>query len=185
LHEPDVYCIEKGKDHKQYEYGNKTSIASTAKTNIIVGAVSHESNIHDNYTLPDVLTHIESSRGTAVKQAVCDRGYRGKKKFGETDIILPSTPLKRDNRYQRDKKRKRCRRRAAIEPIIGHLKADFRLTRNFLKGTVGDSINLLMAACAWNMAKWMREAILLLFALIILPKTGLGTEITTIKRLIA
>jgi IS5 family transposase len=97
---------------------------------------------------------------------VCDRGYRGKKTFGNTEVILPAPPLKRDNRYQRDKKRKRCRRRAAIEPIIGHLKTDFRLTRNFLKGIAGDNINLLMAACAWNMAKWMREAILFLFALL-------------------
>ncbi|MDQ7072392.1 MAG: IS5 family transposase [Gammaproteobacteria bacterium] len=164
LHEPDVYCIGKGKDHKQYEYGNKVSIASTAKTNIIVGVVSHERNIHDNHTLPEVLAHIEHSRGKEAKLAICDRGYRGKKKYGETDIILPAAPLKKDNRYQRDKKRKRCRRRAAIEPIIGHLKTDFRLTRNVLKGTVGDVINLLMSACAWNMAKWMRSAILFLLA---------------------
>jgi len=170
LHEPAVYCIGKGKDHKQYEYGNKVSIASTAKTNIIVGVVSHESNIHDNHTLPDVLSHIENSRGKEVKHAVCDRGYRGKKQFGDTEIILPAPPLKRDNRYQRDKKRKRCRRRAAIEPIIGHLKTDFRLTRNFLKGIAGDSINLLMAACAWNMAKWMREAILFLFVQVLSVK---------------
>lgn len=121
LHEPAVYCIGKGKDHKQYEYGNKVSIVSTAKTNIIVGVVSHESNIHDNPTLPEVLTHIKSSRGKEVKYAVCDRGYRGKKKSGDTEVILPAPPLKKDNRYQRDKKRKRCRRRAAIEPIIGHL----------------------------------------------------------------
>nr|WP_230987903.1 hypothetical protein [Bathymodiolus japonicus methanotrophic gill symbiont] len=79
-------------------------MVSTAKTNIIVGAVSHESYIHDNHTLPEVLTHIEISRGTTVKPAVCDRGYRGKKKFGEIEIILPGTSLKRDNRYQRDKK---------------------------------------------------------------------------------
>ena len=170
LHEPAVYCIGKGKDHKQYEYGNKVSVASTAKTNIIVGVVSHDSNIHDNHTLPEVLFHIESSRGKEVKHAVCDRGYRGKKTFGNTEVILPAPPLKRDNRYQRDKKRKRCRRRAAIEPIIGHLKTDFRLTRNFLKGVAGDTVNLLMAACAWNMAKWMREAILLLFALILARK---------------
>jgi len=39
LHEPQVYCIAKGKDHKQYEYGNKVSIASTAKGNVIVGVV--------------------------------------------------------------------------------------------------------------------------------------------------
>ena len=166
LHEPAVYCIGKGKDHKPYEYGSKASIASTAKTNIIVGVVSHESNIHDNHTLPEMLSHIESSRGKGVSYGVCDRGYRGKKTFGSTEIILPAPPQKKDNHYQRDKKRKRCRRRAAIEPIIGHLKTDFRLTRNFLKGIAGDNINLLMAACAWNMAKWMREAILFLFALI-------------------
>jgi hypothetical protein len=50
-----------------------------------------------------------------------------------------------------DKKRKLYKRRAAIEPIIGHLKSDFRLSRNLLKGQVGDEINVLMAACAWNL----------------------------------
>ncbi|KAF3984758.1 MAG: transposase, partial [Methylococcales symbiont of Hymedesmia sp. n. MRB-2018] len=58
-------------------------------------------------------------------------------------------------RYQRDKKRKLCKRRAAIEPIIGHLKSDFRLSRNLLKGNIGDEINVLMAACAWNLRKWL------------------------------
>jgi len=163
LHEPDVYCIGKGKDHKPYEYGNKVSVAATAQSNIIVGVVSHNSNCHDNHTLPEVLTHIETSRGKAVKDAVCDRGYRGKKRFGETTIILPAPPLKRDNRYQRDKKRKRCQRRAAIEPIIGHLKSDYRLGRNYLKGIKGDEINLLMAACAWNLNKWMRLVFLFIF----------------------
>ena len=155
LHEADVYCMAKGKDHVQYEYGNKVSVASTAKGNIIVGAVSHEKNIHDSHTLPEVLEHIEKSRGKKVKQATCDRGYRGKSKVGDTEIVLPKPPLKRDNRYQRDKKRKQCRRRAAIEPIIGHLKSDFRLSRNYLKGIKGDEINLLMAATAWNLKKWL------------------------------
>ena len=137
LHEPGVYCIGKGKDHKPYEYGNKVSIAATAKSNIIVGVVSHPQNQHDSKTLPEVLAHCQNSRGKAVKTSVCDHGYRGPKTVGDTQIILPAPPLKRDNRYQRDKKRKRCQRRAAIEPIIGHLKADFRLTRNFLKGVAG------------------------------------------------
>jgi transposase, IS5 family len=156
LHEPDTYCIAKGKDHKPYEYGNKVSVAATAKSNIIVGVASHERNLHDSKTLPDVLSHLEASRGKTAKTAVCDRGYRGAKNVGETRIILPAPPLKKDNRYQRDKKRRRCQRRAAIEPIIGHLKADFRLTRNFLKGTAGDLINVLMAAIAWNLNLWMR-----------------------------
>jgi IS5 family transposase len=166
LHEPDVYCMAKGKDHKQYEYGNKVSVASTAKGNIIVGAVSHEKNLHDSHTLPEVLKHIETSRGKGVKQAVCDRGYRGKSQVNETKIVLPKKPLKRDNRYQRDKKRKQCRRRAAIEPIIGHLKSDFRLSRNYLKGIAGDEINLLMAATAWNLKKWLVAIFLPLFVLL-------------------
>jgi len=165
LHEPQVYCIGKGKDHKQYEYGNKISIATTAKSNIIVGAVSHEKHLHDNHTLPGVLNHIEVSRGTTVKQAICDRGYRGKTQFGGTQIVLPKKPLKRDNRYQRDKKRKQCKRRAAIEPIIGHLKSDFRLSRNFLKGMIGDEVNVLMAATAWNLKQWMIAFLCLNFIL--------------------
>jgi IS5 family transposase len=163
LHEPQVYCIAKGKDHKQYEYGNKVSIASTAKGNLIVGVVSHEHNIHDSHTLPEVLTHIEQSSGKAVKQAVVDRGYRGKREVNGTQITLPKKPLKKDNRYQRDKKRKQCRRRAAIEPVIGHLKSDYRLTRNYLKGIVGDALNVLMAATAWNLRQWLITFLRLFF----------------------
>lgn len=155
LHEPQVYCVTKGKDHKQYEYGSKASIASTAQGNLIVGVVSHEQNQHDSHTLPEILRHVEASRGKAVKQAVCDRGYRGKREVNGTRIILPGKALKRDSRYQKDKKRKQCRRRAAIEPIIGHLKSDHRMARNYLKGTIGDRINLLMAAAAWNLKQWL------------------------------
>lgn len=155
LHEPQVYCIGKGKDHKQYEYGSKASIASTAKGNLIVGVVSHEQNLHDSHTLPEILHHVETSRGKAAKQAVCDRGYRGKHEVNGTQIVLPGRALKRDTRYQRDKKRKQCRRRAAIEPIIGHLKSDYRMARNYLKGAIGERINLLMAATAWNLKQWL------------------------------
>lgn len=155
LHEPNVYCIAKGKDHIQYEYGNKVSVAATATSNIIVGAVSHETNLHDGHTLSAILAHIEISRGKKAQQATCDRGYRGKQQVNGTRIVLPKPPLKKDNRYQRNKKRKQCRRRAAIEPIIGHLKADFRLSRNYLKGIEGDEINLLLAATAWNLKKWL------------------------------
>ena len=164
LHEPQVYCVAKGKDHKQYEYGSKASIASTAQGNLIVGVVNHEQNRHDNHTLPEILRHVEASRGKAVKQAVCDRGYRGKREVNGTSIILPGKALKQDTRYQRDKKRKQCRRRAAIEPIIGHLKSDFRLIRNYLKGAIGDRINLLMAACAWNLRQWLLAILWLFFS---------------------
>ena len=165
LHEPQVYCIAKGKDHKSYEYGNKVSIASTAKGNVIVGVVSHDKNIYDNHTLPEVLEHVEGSRGKSVKQAVCDRGYRGKSEVNGVQIVLPGKGLKKDTRYQKENKRKQCRRRAAIEPIISHLKSDFRLSRNYLKGVIGDHLNVLMAASAWNLKKWLAH----FFALILLP----------------
>ena len=163
LHEPQVYCVAKGKDHKQYEYGSKASIACTARSNIIVGVVSHEQNQHDSHTLPEILKHVETSRGKTAKQAVCDRGYRGKSEVNGTKIILPGKALKRDTHYQRNKKRKQCRRRAAIEPIIGHLKSDYRMARNYLKGAIGDQINLLMAACAWNLKQWLLAIFWLFF----------------------
>ena len=139
----------------KYEYGNKVSIVSAKDSNIIVGVVSHKKNQHDAKTLPDAIKQANSNRTKPIKQAICDRGYCGVKQVGDTAIILPSKALKKDNRYQRDKKRKLCKRRAAIEPIIGHLKSDFRLSRNRLKGQVGDEINVLMAACAWNLRKWL------------------------------
>ncbi|MDR4515878.1 MAG: IS5 family transposase [Nitrosomonas sp.] len=164
LHEPQVYCVAKGKDHKQYEYGSKASIACTARNNIIVGVVNHEQNLHDSHTLPEILQHVETSRGKAASQAVCDRGYCGKSEVNGTTIILPGKALKRDSRYQRDKKRKQCRRRAAIESIIGHLKSDYRMARNYLKGAIGDQINLLMAACTWNLKQWLLAIFWLFFA---------------------
>ena len=155
LHEPQVYCLAKGKDHKPYEYGNKVSIASTAKGNLIVGVASHETNIYDGATLPEILENIKRTRGIEATEAVVDRGYRGKSQVNETSIILPKPGLKKDTRYQRDKKRKKCRRRAAIEPIIGHLKSDYRLSRNYLKGAAGDYMNVILAATAWNLKQWI------------------------------
>lgn len=157
LHESDVYCVAKGKDHKTYEYGRKASIVSTKDSNIIVGVASHDINEHDSKTLKAALASAHEHREKPIKLVVADRGYRGGKKYLDegTELLLPSQPLKRDSSYQRQKKRILCRRRAAIEPIIGHLKHDYRLSRNWLKGSQGDEINLYMAACAWNMKKWM------------------------------
>ena len=52
--------------------------------------------------------------------------------------------------------RKFCKR-AGIEPVIGHLKSDHRMMRNYLKGTLGDAINTMMAAAAYNMRHWMNK----------------------------
>jgi IS5 family transposase len=157
IHEPQVYCISKGKDHKKYEYGSKASIAVTKKSGIIVGAVHFSKNIYDGHALPETLDQTTELVGRRPKVAICDRGFRGKSFVDGTRIVIPKPPGKRSTAYQKQKARKRFRRRAGIEPIIGHLKLDFRLMRNYLKGSVGDSINLMLAAAAFNFRKLLRQ----------------------------
>lgn len=163
LCEPHIYAMAKGKDHKSYEYGTKASIVSTYTNGIIVGVSAHDINQHDSKTLEAALGHAHTKRTTTINEAVCDRGYRGTKLIGTTQISIPGVHLKRDTEEQKEEKRAKFRRRAAVEPIIGHLKHDYRMARNYLKGFVGDQINLLMAACAWNMKKWMNSFIHALF----------------------
>jgi len=196
LHEVDAYAINKGKDHKGYEFGTKASIATTKESGIIVGAVAHKEHIHDSKTVPSVLDNVHKNRATPVQESICDRGYVGVKevsnnydalyaffylfafymKYYQKDFILlsllqaiemlpiaytttisiPSTVRKKDTKKEIEIKRQKFRRRAAIEPIIGHLKSDHRMARNFLKGFKGDEVNLLLAASAFNLKKWMR-----------------------------
>lgn len=156
LHEPHIYCMSKGKAHKQYEFGVKASITKTKNSNLIVGAVAFSENRYDGHTLSDVLTQVKKIAKWIPAVSLCDRGYRGIKKVGETEIIIPdSNPKQSLSNYQRTKQRRRFRKRAGIEGIIGHLKADHRLGRNFLSGFLGDEINLLMAAAAFNFRKWL------------------------------
>jgi len=162
LHEPHAYAVGKGKDHKQWEYGTKASVVTTKNSGVIVGVASHDKNEHDSKTLEAALTSAVSNRVKPIKEAICDRGYRGKKEVLEVEISIPGTVLKRDTKYQKEVKREKFRRRAAIEPIIGHLKSDHRMQRNFLKGFIGDEINLLLAASAFNLKKWMNNFLQLL-----------------------
>jgi IS5 family transposase len=158
IHEPKVYCISKGKEHKKYEFGSKASLVITKKSGIIVGAYSLEKNEYDGHTLPKALDQCEQLRGLRPTTAIVDRGYKGKTRIGETEILIPKPPKKNSSEYEKKKARARFRRRAAIEPVIGHLKTDNRLSRNFLKGVIGDQINVMLAASAFNLKKWMRKA---------------------------
>ena len=64
VHEPEVLCISKGKEHKQYEFGNKSSFAYTRKSGIIVGAMAIEGNAYDGQTLEPQLEQVkELTRG--------------------------------------------------------------------------------------------------------------------------
>jgi IS5 family transposase len=161
LHEPDVSCIAKGKDHKKYEFGSKVSFAITKTTNVIVSVVTFKGNPYDGGTLKDTLDFHERITGLRAKEATVDRGYRGRKMVDGTIIYTPSPPKPKDSAYRKQQARVRFRRRAAIEPIFGHAKQDHRMARNYLKRFIGDEINALMAASAFNFRRWLRKVKLL------------------------
>jgi transposase, IS5 family len=155
IHEPEVLCIAKGKEHKPYEFGNKSSFAYTRNSGIIVGAMAIEGNAFDGHTLAPQLEQVREFTDGKIKKAIVDRGYKGQVKIGSTEVVMPN-PRKKESYYQKKQREKRCQSRAGIEGLISHLKHDHRMLRNYLKGTAGDQINTLLAAAAYNMMKWMR-----------------------------
>ncbi|MEM6844021.1 MAG: transposase [Bacteroidota bacterium] len=78
-------------------------------------------------------------------------------KVGDTTVSVPAPPLKRDGDHQKRKKRKKFRRRAAIEPVIGHLKKQFRMQENYLMGKKSPKINVMLAATGWNLRKLIEK----------------------------
>ncbi len=155
LHETEVACIAKGKAHKQYEFGSKVSVAITKTTGIIVGALSFKGNPHDSTTISPTLDQHERLTGKRAKVAIVDRGYPTRMING-TQVLKP-TNGKGTTSYEKQKARKRFRRRAAIEPTISHMKHQYRMLKNYLKGSFGDRINAMMAAAAFNFKKWINK----------------------------
>jgi IS5 family transposase len=157
LHEPDVKCYSKGKEHKKFEFGSKASIVVDQQTGIIMGAINFTQTLHDSKTLPEVLEQYERLNGNLPNEVYADRGYKGLKEYRSTKIHTP----KPDKNITHEQRRKHGRR-AAIEPVIGHLKSEYRLCRNYLKGILGDNMNLILAAAAMNFKRrmnlWRTEA---------------------------
>ncbi len=164
LHEPEVECISKGKESTKYEFGNKVSIITTQRTGVIVGAMSFR-NPYDGHTLKPAIEQAEKLLGeSSIKTATVDRGYRGVSKINEVSIQIPK-PFnnKTQTKYRQSKLKKQFGRRAAIEPVIGHLKSDHRMNRNYYKGITGDAIfvslglNVMLSAAAFNFKRMMRK----------------------------
>jgi IS5 family transposase len=155
LHEPHVQCISKGKEHKTYEFGSKVSIITTKTTGVIIGAVNIEKNVHDSKTLQPALEQQQRLTGIILKNNYVDRGYRGVKEVLGTKIIIPDKPGRERTAHEKQKLRKGFKRRAAIEPKIGHLKQDHRLCRNYYADIKGDNINVMLAAAGMNFKRMM------------------------------
>ena len=156
-HKPYTTCIAKGKASTPYEFGNKVGLVITSESQLVVAIRAFEGNPHDSKTIEPLLEWMRQNGLKYSKQIVYDRGGRGKKEINGVEILTPGKPLKSDSGYERAKKRKPFRRRAAIEPVIGHLKKDFRMQENYMKGQNSPTINALLAATAWNLKKLMRK----------------------------
>lgn len=165
LHEPSTTCIAKGKAHQQYEFGSKVTLIRGSKSGVILGALSVSGNPHDSKLLAPSLAQcqriLKAVKGTMPKVAITDRGYRGATKVEGVEIVLPNRGSSRQSKYQKQKARKRFRARAGIEPVIGHIKYDHRMIRNYLKGVMGDIINAISAAMGYNLKKRLNQIVFL------------------------
>ena len=149
LHAPEVECIGKGKAHARFEFGVKVSIATTNAAapggQFILGARALPGNPYDGHTLAEQIRQTERITGAPIERAYVDRGYRGH------DADRARVILAGQKRGITPTIRRERRRRNAIEPVIGHMKSDGHLGRNFLLGTQGDAANLILAAAGHNL----------------------------------
>jgi IS5 family transposase len=153
LHAPEVECIAKGKVHKRYEFGCKVSVATTSRDNWIVGIKALHQNPFDGHTLVGALEQVRRITGTNPAHAYCDKGYKGSDKLEkETRVQIGAKGWKRASRTARSW----IKRRAAVEPVIGHLKSDNRMGRNHLQGELGDKMTALLAGAGYNLRKLLR-----------------------------
>jgi len=152
LHAPEVECISKGKAHQRYEFGVKASIATTNKSNFVVGGLALPGNPFDGHTLVEALNQVRRMTDSVIDEAFVDRGYRG---HNEANAAVYISGQKRGIKTVRLKKS--LKRRQAIEPVIGHLKSDGLLGRNYLKGTTGDQMNVMLSCAGHNLRLILRR----------------------------
>jgi IS5 family transposase len=150
IHAPEVECISKGKSHKKYEFGVKVSVATTSREGIVIGMRSLPGNPYDGHTLSG---SIEQTRRIIACEldgdVFVDKGYQGHDYDGPATVHI----VGRIKRKIQDAMGRWEKRRAAVEPEIGHLKNDGRLGRNYLLGELGDMLNAILCGCGQNIRK--------------------------------
>jgi IS5 family transposase len=160
LHAPEVECIGKGKPHRPYEFGVKVSVATTLKRSkggqFALHAKALPGNPYDGHTLNTVIPDIEATIGTEIERILTDAGYKGHNAPARHKFRIFTAGQKR--RMTPSIKRE-MRRRAAVEPVIGHIKNEHRMDRNYLFHSSGDAINAVLAAAGYNfrlLLNWLR-----------------------------
>ncbi len=157
LHAPEAECIGKGKARQPYEFGVKVSLAVTHENGLMVGARSFPGNPYDGHTLAAQIEQTNTllqDIGVKPTTAIVDLGYRG------VDKELAPVEVIHRGKFKSLTPRQRTwlKRRQAIEPLIGHTKADHRMDRCWLKGAEGDALHAVLCAAGFNI-RWLLRAI--------------------------
>jgi transposase, IS5 family len=170
LHAPEVECIGKGKAHKPYEFGVKVSVATPlnrcAGGQFVAHVKALPGNPYDGHTLGTVIPEIERTLGAELVRVVTDAGYQGHSAPREKRLRVYVAGQKRGLSAAI---KRAFRRRAAVEPTIGHLKGEHRMGRNYLAGAQGDAINAVLAAVGYNfrlLLRWLAFLCLILQTLL-------------------
>jgi IS5 family transposase len=180
LHAPEVECIGKGKPHKPYEFGVKVSVATTLKHSkggqFVVHAQALPGNPYDGHTLAQVIPAIEQLVGNTVERLHADAGYRGHNAPPEYKFKIYTS---RQKRRVTPQIKREMKRRAAVEPVIGHLKEDHRMDRNYLAHRHGDLNNAVLAAAGYNfrrLIRWLRILLRVFLAMLLAPPNTRGGQ---------
>jgi transposase, IS5 family len=172
LHAPEVECIGKGKPHKPYEFGVKVSVATTLKHSkggqFVAHAQALPGNPYDGHTLAAVIPAIEQLVGNTIERLHVDAGYRGHNAPPDYKFKVYTS---RQKRRVTPAVKREMKRRAAVEPVIGHLKEEHRMNRNYLAGRRGDANNAVLAAAGYNfrrLIRWLSDLLRLILAMLLL-----------------
>jgi IS5 family transposase len=170
LHAPEVECIGKGKARAPYEFGVKVSIATTLYRSkgglFALQAKALPGNPYDGHTLAEIIPDMEKTIGNTIDRLLADAGYRGHNAPLSHKFRIYTTGQKR--RMTPAIKRE-MRRRAAVEPLIGHIKNEHRMERNYLAHAQGDAINAILAAAGYNfrlLLTWLRLLLRLILVML-------------------
>ena len=151
LHAPEVECISKGKTRTPYEFGVKVSLTTTLKEGFVLGACAIPGNPYDGHTLVPALAQSQRLSQIPIDTVVVDKGYKGAMVEGVR--ILRSGQRRGITRGLKAK----IKRRSAIEPTIGHMKSDGKLSRNWLKGQLGDAVHAILCGAGHNIRLLLRH----------------------------
>jgi IS5 family transposase len=158
FHAPEVECIGKGKARTPWEFGVKVSVVTTNARapggQFVLHAAALPGNPYDGHTLRTVIEDTQRLTGREIERAYVDRGYRGHDAPNPRRVFISGQKRGVVGAIKRE-----LRRRSAIEPVIGHMKAEGHLDRCYLKGQVGDAANAVLSAVGYNFRRilaWLR-----------------------------